>query len=436
MLQIIKVYIASMMCMIQLFGFGIILFNTKITTNIKKNIIIYLISSIFAALVFANFDGTIKTLLLCIVFAITFYIVFGLSPTRSIFVTLIYVILNIIPDLIVLNSAIYIFGVNKEYYYKSFAGGILANLLISIVMIIITYIFRKPLRKLVNYNISASKKIIFVSVITLITLGIFFYNLINVFENNNNIIAYLVVIFTLIVVLFYLFKQKIDNEAISKKYDDLLSVMKQYEIDIEEQRTRVHETRNELMTIKSKITDKEKESEIVKYIDSVLGDKVSSSMSRFSKFAYLPSNGLKGFFYYKFLEAERKGLKVSINVAKKIENCFLKDLDTKDFKALVRIIGVYLDNAIEASQNSEDKKLGIEFYYINDKAKLIISNTFDDNVNLDKVGKEVYSTKGKTRGHGLMLVKKILKEYNIFKASTSIENGLYIQELVIENPSK
>ena len=436
MLQIIKVYIASMMCMIQLFGFGIILFNTNITTNIKKNIIIYLISSIFAALVFANFDGTIKTLLLCIVFAITFYIVFGLSPTRSIFVTLIYVILNIIPDLIVLNSIIYIFNVDKEYCYENIAGGIISNTLVAITMIVLTYIFRKTLRKLVNYNVSASKKIIFISVLILIALGIFFYNLISVFENNNNIIAYLVVIFTLIVVLFYLFKQKIDNDAISKKYDDLLSVMKQYEIDIEEQRTRVHETRNELMTIKSKITDKEKESEIVKYIDSVLGDKVSSSMSRFSKFAYLPSNGLKGFFYYKFLEAERKGLKVSINVAKKIENCFLKDLDTKDFKALVRIIGVYLDNAIEASSNSKDKKLGIEFYYINDKAKLIISNTFEDSVNLDKVGKEVYSTKGKTRGLGLMLVKKILRENDIFKSSTSVDNNLYIQELVIENPSK
>lgn len=424
------------MCMISVFGFGMILFNKNLKERKEYNIIIFLLTSLLASLVFTYFDGILKTILLIVVFGLVYYLVFKKSKSKSIFTALLYVILDIFPDLIILNSAIYIFSVSKEYYYNSFAGGIFANLLISIVFLIITYIFRKPLRKIVDYDISASKKIIFVSITTLITLGIFFYNLINVFENNNNIIAYLVVIFTLIVVLFYLFKQKIDNDAISKKYDDLLSVMKQYEIDIEEQRTRVHETRNELMTIKSKITDKEKESEIVKYIDSVLGDKVSSSMSRFSKFAYLPSNGLKGFFYYKFLEAERKELKVSINVAKKIENCFLKDLDTKNFKALVRIIGVYLDNAIEASSNSKNKKLGIEFYYINDKAKLIISNTFEDSVNLDKVGKEVYSTKGKTRGHGLMLVKRILKEYNIFKASTSTENGLYIQELIIENPNK
>lgn len=436
MLQIIKVYIASIMFMISLFGFGMIVFNDKLTNKKLYSIVMLLLSSVVAALIFSYFDGTIKTLLLCAVFSITLYLTFKLTITRVVFASLIYAILNIIPEIIVMFSILNIFNMPKEYYYANIAGSILGNLLITIVMIAITHLFRKPLRKLLNYDVSANKKIIFISVITLITLGIFFYNLISVFEDNNNIIAYLVVIFTLIVVLFYLFKQKIDNDAISKKYDDLLTMMKQYEIDIEDQRTRIHETRNEFMTIKSKIADREKESEIVKYIDSILGDKVSSDMSRFSKFAYLPSNGLKGFFYYKFLEAERNNLKVSINVSKKIENCFLKDLDTKNFKSLVRIIGVYLDNAIEASTKSEDKKLGIEFYYINDKVKLIISNTFESKVNMDKVGKEVYSTKGKNRGHGLLLVKRILRENTIFESSTNIENGLYIQELIISNPSK
>ena len=118
---------------------------------------------------------------------------------------------------------------------------------------------------------------------------------------NEDIIGYLFVIITLIIILYYLFRQKIENENILKKYDDLLSIMKNYESDIEEQRTMIHETRNELMTIKSKISDKEKESSIIKYIDSILGDKVSSNMSKYSKFMYLPSNGIKGFFYYKFI---------------------------------------------------------------------------------------------------------------------------------------
>ena len=103
---------------------------------------------------------------------------------------------------------------------------------------------------------------------------------------------------------------------------------------------------------------------IIEYIDSVIGEKEKAGSTNYSKFKYLPSNGLKGFFYYKCTEAEKKGISVSVNISKQIENSFLKDIETKDFKDLARIIGVYLDNAIEARSTSEDKKLGIEMYLI------------------------------------------------------------------------
>ena len=240
----------------------------------------------------------------------------------------------------------------------------------------------------------------------------------------------------LICILIYLFRQKIDNEKISKKYDELLDVMKNYENDIEEQRTLRHETKNEFATIKCKIQDKEDEESIIKYIDSVIGDKGSCNTTKYSKFKYLPSNGLKGFFYYKFIEAEKKGINVSVNISKQIENSFLKDIDTKDFKNLVRIIGVYLDNAIEASYTSLDKKLGIEIYLIKDKIEIIITNTFNNDVNLDKIGKETFSTKGKNRGHGLLLVSKILGENKIFESKNEIKGNIYIQSLKIKNNSK
>ena len=149
----------------------------------------------------------------------------------------------------------------------------------------------------------------------------------------------------LICVLLYLFKQKIENEKISKKYDELLDVMKNYESDIEDQRTLRHETKNEFATIKCKLQDKEDNKTIIEYIDSVIGEKEKAGSTNYSKFKYLPSNGLKGFFYYKCTEAEKKGISVSVNISKQIENSFLKDIETKDFKDLARIIGVYLDNA-------------------------------------------------------------------------------------------
>ena len=100
-----------------------------------------------------------------------------------------------------------------------------------------------------------------------------------------------------------------------KKYDDLLTIMKNYESDIEEQRTINHESKNELLTIRSKLSE-ENDKELCSYIDSIIGDKKSVKSAKFSKFKYLPSNGLKGFFYYKFIEAEKRGIKVSLNISK------------------------------------------------------------------------------------------------------------------------
>lgn len=335
-----------------------------------------------------------------------------------------------------LGGAIYIFDVSKEFCYESLSGSIISNFSVLGIMIILTVSIRKPLKKLINYNLSTNKKIIVMSSITLVMLAIFFYNLIKTFEFNNNIITYLVIIVMLICILLYLFKQKIENEKISKKYDELLDVMKSYESDIEEQRTLRHETKNEFATIKCKLQDKENNKTIIEYIDSVIGEKEKAGSTKYSKFKYLPSNGLKGFFYYKFIEAEKKGINVSINISKQIENSFLKDIETKDFKDLARIIGVYLDNAIEASSTSEDKKLGIEMYLIKEKIEIIITNTFNNEINLDKIGKESFSTKGKHRGHGLLLVNKILSENNKFEAKNEIRGNIYIQSLKIKDNKK
>lgn len=304
------------------------------------------------------------------------------------------------------------------------------------VITLLTLVLKKPLRKLINYKLSENKKIVIISILAIIFTTIFFYKFAMGYKMNQDVLIYLIAVFAFIIILFTLFKQRMDNENVSKKYDELLDVMKSYESDIEEQRTLRHETKNEFATIKCKLQDKEDNKTIIEYIDSVIGEKEKAGSTKYSKFKYLPSNGLKGFFYYKFIEAEKKGINVSINISKQIENSFLKDIETKDFKDLARIVGVYLDNAIEASSTSEDKKLGIEMYLIKEKIEIIITNTFNNEINLDKIGKESFSTKGKYRGHGLLLVNKILSENNMFEAKNEIRGNIYIQSLKIKDNKK
>lgn len=428
--------LSSTLLILTLYIFGRIVIVNRRHKNIMIDVLILLGFILLNILVFKYTTGTIKTIITCLLYSSLFFSIFKIKLSKSIFTSIVYVILLVIPDLLILSTAIYILGVSKEYYYSDFASSLLGNISVCLCLVIITYVLKKPLKKLINYNLSTNKKIIVMSSITLVMLAIFFYNLIKTFEFNNNIITYLAIIVMLICILLYLFKQKIENEKISKKYDELLDVMKSYESDIEEQRTLRHETKNEFATIKCKLQDKENNKTIIEYIDSVIGEKEKAGSTKYSKFKYLPSNGLKGFFYYKFIEAEKKGINVSINISKQIENSFLKDIETKDFKDLARIIGVYLDNAIEASSTSEDKKLGIEMYLIKEKIEIIITNTFNNEINLDKIGKESFSTKGKHRGHGLLLVNKILSENNMFEAKNEIRENIYIQSLKIKDNKK
>ena len=423
--------------MVTVYYFGQIILSKKIKKEeIFRLIIFIIISVIIHTEVYLCTDGILKTIFLCVTYSMFIKIVFKTNFWKAILMSIIYTLLMIIPDLLTLAGAIYIFNVSKDFCYENLTGSIISNICVCSIMIIFTYLLRKPLKVLMNYKLSENKKIVIISVLATIFTAIFFYKFAMGYKMNQDVLIYLVAMFAFIIILFTLFKQRMDNENVSKKYDELLDVMKSYESDIEEQRTLRHETKNEFATIKCKLQDKEDNKTIIEYIDSVIGEKGKASSTKYSKFKYLPSNGLKGFFYYKFIEAEKKGINISVNISKQIENSFLKDIETKDFKDLARIIGVYLDNAIEASSTSEGKKLGIEMYLIKEKIEIIITNTFNNEINLDKIGKESFSTKGKHRGHGLLLVKKILSENDMFEAKNEIRGNIYIQSLKIKDNKK
>lgn len=430
MLETFNALIACLITTITLYIAGTIIFGKSKNTTLK-NILAILVCTTLITIIFINMNEILKTILMCTIFTMVFKIIFKSNISKSVLMSIIYIIILMLSDLLVLLFLIVILQMPKETIYTSFAGSVLGNICTNIIMLLIIYLLRKPLKKLLGYSFSTNKKIIIVSIITIIITVYFFFKIIAGYKVNNSVITYLMCMVAFITILLTLYREKIENESIIKKYDELLDVMKTYEIDIENQRTLIHENRNELMTIRSKAIDKNASKEFIEYMDSVIGDKVSTSISKYSKFTHLPSNGLKGFFYYKSMEAERRGIKVSANVSKKIENSFLKDLDTKTYKDLARLIGVYLDNAIDASEKSEDKKLGIEIYLIKENIKIIITNTFSNDVDLSKIGKERYTTKGKNHGHGLLLVSSIIRNNNRFIAKTKIDQNLYIQELTI-----
>lgn len=431
MLEVLKIFFSSIFMMISVHAFGFITTSKEQRKPIKLvSVLILLLFAGLHTIINIYLDGSIKTLIICILYTTYIYIAIEKNLIKSIFSSNVYVLLIIIPDLIILGVITKILNMSKEYCYSTFAGSILGNLSVSALMILLVYLLRKPLRKIVNYKLSSSTKIIIVSLLALVTIAKVFYNLITDYRFSNDVLTYVLLIGTLMIILFSLLRQRSDTENMFRKNDALIGIMKNYEIDIEDQRTLNHETKNELLTIRSKLSDEE-DKELCEYIDSIIGDKKVIKSSKISKFRYLPDNGLRSFFYYKVIEAEEKGVRVEVNIAKKVENSFLGNLKTKDFRDLTRIIGVYLDNAIEASSTSEKKQLGIEIYLFKETIEIIISNTYNNKIDEKKIGNERFSTKGKTRGHGLLLVKRILNENNRITSETKVTDMLYIQKIKI-----
>ena len=208
--------------------------------------------------------------------------------------------------------------------------------------------------------------------------------------------------------------------------------MTTYENEIENQRILRHEIKNEFRTVKAKIVDNQENKEIIEYIDEIINDKYEVVQEKYAKFGYLPPNGIKGLCYFKVQEAEKNGITVEVNISKKVKNSTVYDLTTKQQRDFGRMLGVFLDNAIEASIESKGKKIGIEAYANSEKElKLIITNTYNNIIDKTKIGRENFSTKGKQRGHGLLLVKQIVEKNEKIEVKTEIQQNLYIQIIKI-----
>ena len=97
---------------------------------------------------------------------------------------------------------------------------------------------------------------------------------------------------------------------------------------------------------------------------------------------------------------------------------------------------MYLDNAIEASEDSKEKSMSIEIYKTKtEDIKFVISNSYSGTIS-EKIGKQTYSTKGRKRGHGLLLANSIMKNTDIFLQKRIIKSNTYVQELIVKNDKK
>lgn len=415
--------------------FGYLLSNDKFTKKkIAITIIIIIAYSIGYNFIYYNVGNSMRGIINFAINTLIFKFLFNFKLFKAIFVSFLHSILLLASEMLCLIILFFFTNISNGYIYNIMAGGIIGNVLVCTVFIFLAIALRKPLKKLLSSRVTQNTRIITYIILTICCIAFFFFFAITGMNNSNTksffIGSFAIIVF--ITILFSFIKQNIKNERLTKEYDNLIDFVKEYEMIIENQRIDRHENKNTLVNIKSKLIDKSKRSDIIEYIDSILKEKTTFSKEKYAKLGYLPSNGLKGLFYYKIDHAENMGIKVSISIPKDVSKSLLYDLKGNDYKELCKILGVYLDNAIEASIISDDKNIGIEIYNRQDYVSVIISNSYCGEIDEVSINKTGYSTKGSGRGYGLSLVNKIIKSNPIFENETNVTPKLYIQKLTIK----
>ena len=410
-----------------------IVLNPQVRKNKKKIFIAFMVSLMSIILIYKYTHGIYRSILASITSIIMINNSFKIELNKTIILMVLYMLFLTIPDFLFLYILVVFFKIPRDYCYNVLSGSMISNIVICTLMILLTIVIKRILNKLMKAEFKYNVKIIIFSILTLTSVLVFFYDIIANFRIGSRITFYVIAMFTFILALVIVIFEENKNLKLKTEYEKLLDFMQIYEEEIEKERIIKHEYKNQLITIKSKIIDNDNENKIIDYINNVIEDESSFAQEEYTKFQYLPPNGLKALLYFKVASVKAKNINVSINISPSVKDSFLTELTTKDFKDLGILLGVFIDNAIEASINSDKKLLGLEIYEENNKIIIIISNSYTGQINTNKIGKEHFSTKGKGRGYGLLLVKKILKHNNRFECEKEITSSLYIQNIIIKN---
>lgn len=131
----------------------------------------------------------------------------------------------------------------------------------------------------------------------------------------------------------------------------------------------------------------------------------------------------------KYRLANNLNIKMDINVLNNINA-----LNIKDFE-LCRILGILLDNAIEATKDNKERYVSLTFKYdsVNNRDLVVVKNTYSNkNVNIDKIYEKGFTTKkqGNNHGIGLWQVMKIINKHNNLQIYTA-KNKCFLQQLEI-----
>ena len=404
------------------------IFKAKLIKNQFKIFLTILITSLIITIINIFNKDIFKPFLTFPIFILCIYEIFEGKLEKNIvhfFIASIYMLLGEIVTGITFSLTKF----QYDFIINNICGGTFGCMLVIIWTSVILQI--KPLSniffKISEKKILNSKRTMLLLVTYLIFVSALVYNNSKTVDNFVNSIMNGIVYLVIIIIIFLEYYQILNSKKMEDNYNVLLTYIEKYEKEIVEKRKIIHDYKNQLIVINGYLDNKKKLKEYVKEI--IKEQKNISNNEMIKNIDKLPS-GIKGLVYYKLSQINEKTI-INIEVNGPIDK--FNNFDSKQTKDILKIIGILLDNAIEATIETVDKYIELSFDMQENEFDITILNSCKEKVDVSIISNLEYSTKGKNRGYGLPMVKDILNNNRAFDLIQKYNDNVFTSKLIIKS---
>ncbi len=372
--------------------------------------------------------GIYKPILIYVTLILGYKIIYNLTVNQSVIINFISSILHLLGEIVV-SLIIIVSNAPIEIIQKYFQMSPASSIMVLILILLIFKLFGKWIIKLYE-QLKKEKLMFYFYVLVAIALVILFWRNLPNWKNVNieNFVVNIFIISLFIATVFLLFKGRYDVYKTNSKFDELFEQSESVKTLLHRYRKYNHENKNQLIVIRESSKENEK---VIKYIDSILKENVGHEDKWISELSYITDPGISGFLSVKINQMVDNGINVSLTISPKVKSYDFEKIQPNEYKEICRILGVYLDNAHEASKDTEKKEVTIEMLLDGERLLIIISNSYVGEIELDKMDKEGYTTKGKEHGVGLSLVKDIISSNKKLEQKREIIKDYFYQYFYI-----
>ena len=234
------------------------------------------------------------------------------------------------------------------------------------------------------------------------------------------------------IVIFLFYARSLEVKYKAQKKEAEYESMQFYVNEIEKQYTEIRKFKHDYQNILSSLDifiEEENYANLREYYYKkikVVSNKIVKNNFGLENLSKIKVTEVKSILATKLMIAQDSGIDTKFEAPDYI------DFIPMDSVALVRIMGILLDNAIEELTELKEGNLLVGILKNGDTIIFIVQNTCRSNIpKVHQLKKSGFSTKGKNRGLGLSNLSDLVKEQKNVSLETTIFEDQFIQKVIL-----